>query len=421
MKDIPLSFGTYKRDVAKEPYIPLLNRFAENNPTLNDTPVSLISRPGLRKWTEVGTGHIRKLYSQPGTFGDDLFAVSGTNLFRVKADGTSSDLGKISNDTVSSPSMAATGAIGATQPYLFIADGGVLWVYMENGHALGHLEATGTLSDLPLVSIGSVYYQFTSGSVDSGTPDGTSGSPWLVKYTGLNGTSMEKLYYAIGNLGEAGVDYSTDLVAHPSVDPIAVNATDLYIQAKNPGVAGNTISTTSTGANLSWTDSTLYGGGDEQLRQVQVPNQLGAISVAFINGYVIVVPSQEVGYVGRFFWINPGELIIDPLNFATAERSPDAIHQVVVFGEMFWLLGQKTTEPWVTTGNPDFPMQRFSGVLYDRGSWEGTAVQVKNSLILVDENGAVVQIGEGQKTVSRPDIEERIRKAMARQAASLGV
>lgn len=420
MKDIPLSFGIYKRDVAKEPYIPLLNRFAENNPTLNDTPVSLISRPGLRKWIEVGTGHIRRLYSQPGTFGGDLFAVSGTHLFRIDKAGTSSDLGPIGEGLKSSPSMAATGAIGSTQPYLYIADGGVLWIYMENGHALGHLEAVAPFSDLPKIQIGSIYYEFTSGSVDAGSPAGTSTDPWLIAYTGINATSMENLFHAIDASGEAGTDYSTALVAHTLVQPISVNATDLYVQAIDAGGGGNSIAIGSDSTNLLWSTATLTGGGLEQLRQVQVPEDLGAISVAFINGYIIVVPVQEDEFIGRFYWIKPGATVIDPLDFATAERSPDAIHQVVVFGEMFWLLGQKTTEPWVTTGNADAPMQRFSGVLYDRGSWEGTAVQVKNSLILVDENGAVVQIGEGQKTISRPDIEEMIRKAMAKQVFAGG-
>ena len=80
---------------------------------------------------------------------------------------------------------------------------------------------------------------------------------------------------------------------------------------------------------------------------------------------------------------------------------------------MFWLLGSKTTEPWITTGDPNFPMSRFTDILFDRGSWPGTAIQVKDSLIVVDENGGVFQIGNGQQRISRPDIEERIRRAIA--------
>jgi hypothetical protein len=167
---------------------------------------------------------------------------------------------------------------------------------------------------------------------------------------------------------------------------------------------------------MSWGGATLSGGGTPTLRQVYVPDDLGAISLDHINSYVIVVPVQDedLGSNGRFYWIKPGEITIDPLDFATAERSPDNIHQVIVFSDMFWLCGQKTTEPWITTGNADAPMERYRGILFDRGSWEGTAVQVKDSLIVADEEGAVWQIRGGLQRITEghPDIEERIRRAL---------
>jgi len=131
-----------------------------------------------------------------------------------------------------------------------------------------------------------------------------------------------------------------------------------------------------------------------------------------------VVPVQADEIKGRFFWIEPGENEVDPLNFATAERNPDGVLQVLVFDDMFWLLGQNTTEPWITTGNQAAPMQRFRGLLFDRGSWEGTAVQVKDSLIVVDEDGGVFQIKGGQKRISNPAIEERIRRMKQLQSTN---
>jgi hypothetical protein len=59
----------------------------------------------------------------------------------------------------------------------------------------------------------------------------------------------------------------------------------------------------------------------------------------------------------------------------------------------------------------------MQGVVYDRGAWEGTAIQVKDSMIIVDNEGAVFQIRGGIKRISRPDIEERIREAIQFQAA----
>jgi hypothetical protein len=127
----------------------------------------------------------------------------------------------------------------------------------------------------------------------------------------------------------------------------------------------------------------------------------------------VCVPSQGQEINGRFFWINPGETSIDPLDFATAERAPDPISRVIVFGDQFWLPGSNTTESWYFTGDLDAPVLRVQGVVFDRGAWEGTGLQIKESMVIVDNEGAVFQISGGVKRISRPDIEERIRKAIA--------
>ena len=408
-----------ERLVAKDPSILMKNRFAEVDTRLNSSAFSLISRPGLHKFAEVGTGHIRKVFSSAGCFESDLFVISGTNLYRGKADGVFSNKGVISNDVQSSVSMCAVAPIGTTPAFLYIAEGGVLWVYTDNGQAQGHLEVTGTLAADDTFSIDGIYYKLVAaGGVDAGTPNGSAGSPYLVNKETSNTLALTNLYNAINATGEAGVDYSTAITTpHPSVFAGSVSGTDLYVYAYDYGSSGNTIPVTETSANASWTAATLTGGGAEQLRQVEVPDEVGAKSIAQINSYVIVVPLQTSATNGQFFWIRPGETKIEPTDFATAERSPDGINQVVVFGEMFWLMGQNTTEPWMTTGDINSPVERFKGILYDRGSWEGSAIQVKDSLVTVDEDGAVWQIAGGSQRISTPDIEERIRRAI--QKASL--
>jgi hypothetical protein len=130
-------------------------------------------------------------------------------------------------------------------------------------------------------------------------------------------------------------------------------------------------------------------------------------------------PPRATISTAAFFWINPGETTIDALDFATAERSPDPISGVGVFGDQFWLPGSNTTEVWYFTGNIDQPVLRVQGIVFDRGAWEGTAVQVKDSMIIVDNEGGVFQIQGGAKRISRPDVEELIRKAIQFQAAQL--
>lgn len=420
MQDLPIFPSDYSRQVAKSSFIPMTNRFVEANPALNDTQGSFLARPGLRKFAEVGTGPIRAVYSSAGAFDSDLFVVSGTQLYRIDATTEVATLiGVIGTNIVGDVSMAATSPIETEVPsYLFIAEGGVLWYYTNNGHARAQLEVTSTVANGNVIQMNGVYYQWTSGTVDTGTPAGTVGNPWLVKLGASNIEALTNMFLAVNQQGEPGVTYSTALVKHPTVQAISYDANNLFVQAKLTGVIGNGYPVTKTGAGINWTTgATFTGGGTDQLAQVTVPDDAGAISVSYINSFVIVVPVQDdaIGSVGKFYWIQPGERTIDPLDFANAERSPDRISQVITYGDMFWLFGDSTTEPWVTTGNPAAPMQRFQGILFDRGAWEGTAVKVRDSMMVVDEEGGVFVISNGQRRVSNPAIEERIRRAIAAQ------
>lgn len=417
--DIPLARSEWRRNVAKEPYVLLRNRFYEENPVLNATEgfPSLISRPGLKKFAEVGSGHIRFTFSEPGTFDGDLFVISDVSLYRVNNLGVSTLIGTISNDATGAVSMAATGDIGdgadRVPAYLFIADGGVLWVYTEDGAAVGHLAASGTIANNDVVEIGGIYYKWTNASIDAGTPAGTIGSPWLVKLEASSSASLSNLYYAINAGGGAGTIYSTVLTVHPTVASNVQTTNDLYVVARSSGAAGNAITTTETSAVLAWGAATLSGGGTDQLRQVGMPEDVGAISIDDFNSYVIVVPVQGEGVNGRFYWIDPGETFVDPLNFATAERAPDAINQVLALSDRFWLFGESSAEPWVTTGNIDAPMVRMSGVLYEQGAWAGTAIKVGDTIIVVNQNGTVYQIAGGIEVISTPAVSEMIRSGIA--------
>lgn len=415
---LPLAKSEFLRGVSRIARIAMKNRFIDPNPILNDQGISAVSRPAMKKLIEVGTGPVRSLFSSPSLFGDDLFVVSGNFLHTVTPALVQNQVAQISTLPFGDVSWAPVANIGETPARLFFAEGGVLWVYTRNGEAQGRLEFSLSPANGDQVQIGTVYYEFTAGSVDAGTPDGTSGNPWLVN---VNGVSLVDdilaLFNAINDSGVPGTDYSTALVEHPDVRATAYTQTDLIVNAKLFGIAGNSIVTAETSANAAWVSGTLTGGGAEQVRQVYVPGDVGAVSVVAINSYVIVVPVQaeDLETLGKFYWIQPGETSIDPLDFANAERSSDEIHQVQAFGNLFWLLGSATTEPWVVVGDVNAPMERYTSILFDRGSWEGTAVQVKDSLIVVDENGGVFQIQGGQQRISRPDIEERIRRAMQRQ------
>lgn len=418
--DIPLSRSDYFRGVAKEARIRTRNRYFEQNPVLTDKQAALIARMGLKRYKYVGSGPIRATYSCPGSFSDALFTVSDDSLYRVDTNGTVTLIGVLgSPDPRNSISMAATSNIGETPAYLFIATGGALLCYMENGYAIGTI--SGSPANGNVVRIGTVYYQFTNGGVNVGAPAGTLAFPWLVALGVSDAIAWQNLTDAIGNTGVPGTQYSTALVASTEVIVQSWDGVSVSVRATAGGLAGNGVVTTETGAGIAWTAGTLTGGGGPVLFQVATPDDVGIISVGYIASHVVCVPAQGQGINGRFFWIDPGETTIDPLDFATAERAPDPISEVVVFGDQFWLPGANTTEVWYFTGNEDSPVLRVQGVVFDRGAWPGTAVQVKESMIIVDNIGGVFQLsGAGApKRISRPDVEERIREAIQYQATQI--
>ncbi len=407
---IPLARSCYQRNVAQVPEMRLINRYFETDPTDQEDQASLLSRPSLRRWiTGLGDGPIRAVYSQPGTFDEALFVVSGYEVYRVDRDESTALIGTLDSTTLDSfVSMAAT-----DDPYLFMCDGGTLWVYSDDGFAIGTLTSTGAIANNDTILIGTVYYKWTSGSVDAGTPAGNVGNPWLVALGASVTEALANMRSAINATGTAGTTYSTVLIKHTTVEATSSSATTLKVRAITAGTGGNAIATTDpVGANIAWGGATLAGGGTDSFTPVVTPDDVGIVSVGYIASFVICVVTPGEGFNGRFYWIEPFENTIDPLNFATAERAPDPCWSVRVAGGQFWLPGTNTNEVWYPTGNELAPFLSLQSRVFDRGVWEGSDVRVKDSVILVDQDGVVYAIGDRPTRISTHGIEERIRRAM---------
>jgi hypothetical protein len=157
------------------------------------------------------------------------------------------------------------------------------------------------------------------------------------------------------------------------------------------------------GTNLQYTDGTAA------LTTIVPPDSIPMVSLDVFNEFVICVQANS----DRFYWIQPGAIIIDPLDFATAERFPDKILQVRVVGDEFWLLGEKSIEVWRATGDGDAPFQRIDGRAFNFGIYSGTAVRMKDtSVICVADDGTVFNIAGFPTPISNPSIAERTRNAI---------
>lgn len=107
-------------------------------------------------------------------------------------------------------------------------------------------------------------------------------------------------------------------------------------------------------------------------------------SLTFIDGYFVVsVVNSGKFYISALYdgtsW--------GPLDFATAESSPDNLLKVINAVGQLWLMGNFSGEIWTNTGAAAFPFSRISGAKMEVGIIApDTALEVDNSLFWVGQD-----------------------------------
>lgn len=433
MTAVPLGKGAYERLYAGAPIIELLNRWLEQNPANLREGTSVLARPGttqiegpLNQGTFTGLGAMRGNYTLSGLFNDSLFVVCGSNLYKIGLDmSVTHILGTISGTGYPEVAWQA----GAGYQRLWISDGLLLQYYQGQSSASGTLTQTGTIvNGTDKFQVGGVFYVW--GTTFNALDAGTSAHPFVVNPTSvsLGLAPLDQLVLAITDTGTPGTDYSSTIAGPHSLVTAANNsgvspATSLKLSALLAGVGGNAITfTVTSGAALTATGSgTLANGGIEALQGCTMPGGVAAGSVTQVSSYVLV--SQPLSQ--KFYWVNPGETSIDPLNFASKESSPDPISTMRSVGDQVLIMGDKSTENWYATGNLSAPFAPIQGRVYARGVLSGTPVVVDDGVILVGDDGRVYSIGfqQGDSTdtswgvnrISNNGIEERVRYQVRRQ------
>ena len=142
-------------------------------------------------------------------------------------------------------------------------------------------------------------------------------------------------------------DYGNTLLGSVTgTGPVSMtdNGTQLFIACNGPGFIYN--STTGVFSVI----------GD--------PDFAGAVSVGFIDGYfVFTQPNSQIFWVTTLY----DGSSVDPLDFASAEGSPDGIVSMLVDHREVWMFGTNSVEVWYDAGNPDFPLSRIQGAYAEVG------------------------------------------------------
>lgn len=104
----------------------------------------------------------------------------------------------------------------------------------------------------------------------------------------------------------------------------------------------------------------------------------GAVSVGYIDGYFVYnEPNSQRIWVTSFL----DALSIDPLDFASAEGSPDNVVSLIVDHREVWVFGTNSVETWYNAGNLDFPLQRIQGAYNEIGCEAPYSVAKLNNAI----------------------------------------
>jgi hypothetical protein len=125
---------------------------------------------------------------------------------------------------------------------------------------------------------------------------------------------------------------------------IADNGTQLFIAANGP--------------------SYIYNEVTNVFAQITDPDFPGAVTVAYLDGYFVFNQPNS-----QFIWVS--QLLdgtsVDPLDFASAEGSPDGVVGLIADHRELWVFGTDSVEVWYNAGAADFPLQRIQGAFNEIG------------------------------------------------------
>jgi hypothetical protein len=90
----------------------------------------------------------------------------------------------------------------------------------------------------------------------------------------------------------------------------------------------------------------------------------GAVTVSYLDGYFVFnEPNSQKIWITALF----DGTSVDPLDFASAEGSPDGVVGIIADHREVWVFGTDSVEVWYNSGDPDFPLSRIQGAFNELG------------------------------------------------------
>jgi len=110
--------------------------------------------------------------------------------------------------------------------------------------------------------------------------------------------------------------------------------------------------------------SYIYNTSTNVFGQITDPDFPGAKTVAYLDGYFVFnEPNSQRIWVTSLL----DGSSIDPLEFASAEGSPDNVTGIIADHRELWVFGTDSVEVWYNAGTLDFPLARIQGAFNEIG------------------------------------------------------
>lgn len=111
-------------------------------------------------------------------------------------------------------------------------------------------------------------------------------------------------------------------------------------------------------------DSYIYNVDTLGFAQITDEDFPGAVTVGYLDGYFVFnEPNSQRVWVTALL----DGTSIDPLDFASAEGSPDGLVSLIIDHREAWLFGTNSVEVWYNSGEADFPLSRIQGAYNEIG------------------------------------------------------
>jgi len=110
--------------------------------------------------------------------------------------------------------------------------------------------------------------------------------------------------------------------------------------------------------------SFIYNSLTLAFAQITDPDFPGAVTVGYLDGYFVFnEPNSQRLWITQLL---DGQSI-DPLDFASAEGSPDGLVAILIDHREAWLFGTNSVEVWYDSGATDFPLTPVQGAFNEVG------------------------------------------------------